>query len=105
MIMFNTQHSGLSHDVASMLFFNLLFWLKVADQYHLSINLYALCVHRPRRNRCVYCIPFSNRFPAHVTVECLMNLLPLFNDTGLNPGPANIVFVNNHFVSASWLVA
>ena len=37
---------------------------------------------------------FSNKFPAHVNVKCLMILFLLFGDVALNPDPINFGFVN-----------
>ena len=52
-------------------------------------DFHVLC---PVRN--YSCKIFSNRFPAHANVRCLLILLLLSADTALNSGPINFGFVN-----------
>ena len=72
--------------------FSLLFWLKVADQSHFLVSPCALHVPAPVRD--YSCKIFSNKFPPHANVKCLLILLLLSGDIALNPGPINFGFVN-----------
>ena len=87
-------HSCLSSAMMLLGFlcFSLPFWLKAADQNHILLAPCVLCVTGPVRD--YSCKIFSNRFPAHANVKCLLILLLLSSDITLDPGPINFSFVN-----------
>ena len=78
-----------SYDVVG---FSLLPSTILADQSHFLVSPCALCVPAPVRD--YFCKIFSNKFPAHANVKCLLILLLLSGDIALNPGPINFGFVN-----------
>ena len=80
--------------VLVILFFNILFLLKVAAQSHLSISPLAIWAPGSVKDHSIRL--YSNRFPAHANFRCLSNLLLLSSDIALNPDPVNLV--SDHFI-------
>ena len=79
-----------------VLSFNLIFWLKVADQSYFLVSPYALGVSGPVRD--YSCKLISKRFPAHAIVKCLLILLLLSGAIALFADPVNFGLVNRHSI-------
>ena len=82
--------------LSGILFFSFLFWLKVANQSHLSLT--PITIRAPDSVRDHSYRLYSYRFPAYANVRCLPILLMLSGDIALNPGPVNLGFVNSRSI-------
>ena len=84
------------YDVGSYSILQSPLFVKVAGQSYFLVPPCALSVSGTVTD--YSCKMFTNWFPAHAYVKCLLIVLLLSGDIALNPGPINFDFVNCHSV-------